>query len=65
MINPCRSDEQKIWSVLQTTTMLNLLLFLNGILYDVNGPDDDGSCKNLLTRQDCLRRASLVDYTVR
>jgi hypothetical protein len=49
--------------VCQILTSHTLTMFLLSILYDLQGPDDDGSCEGHLNELACLRRKSLFDST--
>lgn len=54
-----RSDP--MLDIFKMISMQSYLLFLLALLYDLNYPDDDGSCQLNTTEQDCLQRTSLLD----
>lgn len=54
-----RSDP--VLDVFKMISMQSYLLFLLALLYDLNYPDDDGSCESNTSQQDCLNRRSLLD----
>lgn len=54
-----RSDP--VLDVFKMISMQSYLLFLLALLYDLNYPDDDGSCALHTSEQDCLGRKSLLD----
>jgi hypothetical protein len=57
------TDRLPVLMVCQILTSLTLTFFLLAILYDLQGPDDDGSCQTFVTQSACLKRKSLFDST--
>ena len=49
--------------VCQLLTIQTIMMFLLAVLYDLQGPDDDGSCSRYYTKTTCLSRKSLFDST--
>ena len=45
----------------QILTIQTMLMFLLALLYDVQSPSDDNSCKNWLIEDECLARKSVFD----
>ena len=56
-----KSAFNKILLILQTLTMETMQMFLLAVLYDIQGPDDDGTCPTYTNETDCLERKSLLD----
>eukprot|EP00981_Chlorochromonas_danica_P009253 scaffold2582_cov162-Ochromonas_danica.AAC.22 len=50
-----------IVDILKMISIQSYLLFLLAVLYDLNYPDDDGSCEFHMTSSDCLSRKSVLD----
>ncbi len=50
--------------LLQLLTVQTLLMFLLAVLYDLQGPDDDGSCDHIQTKAKCLQRRSIFDRDI-
>ena len=57
------SKEITILSVIQYVTIMNLLMFLLAFLYDLQCPEDDGSCATWQNEAACLARKSYLDST--
>jgi len=51
-------------SMLQILTIQTTLMFLMALLYDLQAPDNDGSCSAYLTEDHCLQRRSILDHRV-
>ncbi|RYH15839.1 hypothetical protein EON65_31040, partial [archaeon] len=47
--------------VMKMTTIQCFLLFMLALLYDINYPNDDGSCVSHMTKQSCLHRKYDLD----
>jgi hypothetical protein len=56
-------DKQRILTCIQLLSLQTMLMFLLALLYDMQGPADDGSCIINLTMLDCLSRKSAFDRT--
>jgi len=56
-------DKQRILTCIQLLSLQTMLMFLLALLYDMQGPADDGSCITNLTMVDCLSRKSAFDRT--
>ena len=54
-------DKQRILTGIQLLSVQTMLMFLLALLYDLQGPSDDGSCVSKLTKIDCLQRKSVLD----
>eukprot|EP01038_Epipyxis_sp_PR26KG_P009221 gene9221-12434_t len=54
-------DSARILTGVQLLTIQTMLMFLLALLYDIQSPDDDGSCPSHLTRPICLTRRSALD----
>jgi hypothetical protein len=48
-------------SMAQLLTTQTILMFLLAVLYDVQGPEDDGTCGNFVDQSACEKRRSLFD----
>jgi hypothetical protein len=51
----------KILIITQVLTMETMQMFLLAVLYDLQGPDDDGTCPQFTTEGACLQRRSIFD----
>jgi len=56
-----QGDKARIMTGIQLLCIQTLLMFLLALLYDLQAPDDDGSCVHYSTEQSCLRRKSFLD----
>jgi len=56
-------DKQRILTCIQLLSVQTMLMFLLALLYDVQGPSDDGTCVLNSTQIDCLSRKSVFDRT--
>jgi hypothetical protein len=58
------SDSAKlpVLTICQLLTIQTASMFLLAILYDVQGPNDDGSCQVYKTERECLQTQSVFDY---
>jgi len=54
-------DNQRILTCIQLLTVQTMLMFLLALLYDFQGPSDDGTCNLNQTETDCLYRKSVLD----
>lgn len=50
-----------IVDIIKVVTLQSFLLFLLALLYDLNVPSDDGSCKDFTLRRACLQRRLFFD----
>jgi uncharacterized membrane protein (DUF485 family) len=57
------TDRLPVLMVCQILTSHTLTMFLLAILYDLQGPDDNGTCLTHSTEVTCLERKSLFDST--
>jgi hypothetical protein len=57
------SDAGRMLTGVQLLTTQAMLMFLMAVFYELEGPDDDGSCPFFSTESTCLKRASLFDHT--
>jgi hypothetical protein len=53
--------KKRLINGIQLLTIQSALMFLLALLYDLQQPQDDGSCPNFLTEHDCLNRKSIFD----
>jgi hypothetical protein len=60
--SPTEADRLPVLIVSQLLTNLTALMFLLALLYDLQKPVDDGSCKQFNVKDECLKRKSLLDY---
>lgn len=44
-------------------TVQTMLMFLLAVFFDLQAPDDDGSCDALIDQDTCLRRRSFLDHS--
>jgi len=56
-------DKQRLITCIQLLSVQTMLIFLLALLYDVQGPSDDGSCNLNLTKAECLTRKTIFDHT--
>ena len=56
-------DRERILTGAEILSVQTMLMFLLALLYDVQGPADDGSCPANVTEQTCLSRRSVFDST--
>lgn len=56
-----KGDTKRLLTGLEMLSVQTMLMFLLAMLYDLQGPDDDGSCTTHLTESKCLDRKSLFD----
>jgi len=59
--NSKSSREKKMLLCIQLLTIQTMLMFLLAIFYDLQAPDDDGSCATFLTSDTCVARKSMFD----
>ena len=59
--NTSNTSRLPVLTLLQLLTVQTMLMFLLAVLYDLQGPEDDGSCVTHYTKQTCLSRKSLMD----
>ncbi|RYH18148.1 hypothetical protein EON65_27545, partial [archaeon] len=52
---------QPVLLIFKMICLQSYLLFLLALLYDLNYPDDDGSCEHNINQSSCLERKSLLD----
>lgn len=58
------SDTRRILTGVQLLTTQSLLMFLMALFYDLEGPNDDGTCQyNKNDEAECLMRTSIFDHT--
>ncbi len=55
------SREKKMLLCIQLLTVQTMLMFLLAVFYDLQAPDDDGSCATFLTSDTCVARKSMFD----
>ncbi len=55
------SREKKMLLCVQLLTIQTMLMFLLAVFYDLQGPDDDGTCVTYTTIDICLARKSIFD----
>ena len=48
-------------ALLELLTMQTMMMFMLALLYDLQGPDDDGSCVYKLSESTCVARKSILD----
>lgn len=58
-----QSENKKILTGFQLLTTQTLLMFLLSFFYDLQAPDDDGTCTAFTTESACLARVSFLDHT--
>eukprot|EP01038_Epipyxis_sp_PR26KG_P009889 gene9889-13302_t len=56
-------DNSRILTGIQLLVTQTMLMFLLALLYDIQGPSDDGSCKYHLTKTACVARKAVLDQT--
>jgi hypothetical protein len=54
-------DQSRILTGMQLLTTQSMLMFFLALFYDLQGPDDDGSCVKFVTEENCLSRKSMLD----
>ena len=54
-------DKARILTGFQLLSVQTMLMFLLAWLYDIQSPDDDGSCDNHETKVKCLTRKTVLD----
>lgn len=54
-------DDRPVLLIFKMICLQSYLLFLLALLYDLNYPDDDGSCEDITNQSSCLERKSLLD----
>eukprot|EP01034_Spumella_vulgaris_P031902 gene31902-39415_t len=52
---------KRILTLTKMLTIQTMLMFLLAVLYDLQGPDDDGTCPNFFDKGSCLTRKSILD----
>ena len=58
------ADKKRILNGLRLLTAQTCLMFLLAFLYDLQSPDDDGTCPGYTTQQNCLARKSILERSV-
>eukprot|EP01038_Epipyxis_sp_PR26KG_P007133 gene7133-9734_t len=56
-------DAKRILTGIQLLSVQTMLMFLLAFLYDLQGPDNDGSCISHTTQESCLLRKSVLDHS--
>jgi hypothetical protein len=51
----------KVLILLKVLSVDTMQMFLLALLYDLESPDDDGSCEDKMTQQSCLSRSAVTD----
>ena len=51
----------KVLIIVQVLTMETMQMFLLAVMYDLQGPENDGSCVSHISEGDCLERTSIFD----
>jgi hypothetical protein len=54
-------NKQRILVGVELLTVQTMLMFLLAVLYDLQGPSDDGTCYYNLSEESCLHRKSVID----
>ena len=54
-------DKQRILTGIELLTVQTMLMFLLAVLYDTQGPSDDGTCQYYTDATECLNRKSIFD----
>jgi len=54
-------DNQRILTCIQLLSVQTMLMFLLSLLYDIQGPSDDGTCAQQMSEIDCLSRKTVFD----
>jgi hypothetical protein len=57
------TDNKRILIGIQLLTTQTMLMFLMAVFYELEGPDDDGTCQLYDSKSTCLKRASILDYS--
>jgi sterol desaturase/sphingolipid hydroxylase (fatty acid hydroxylase superfamily) len=57
------ADKKRILNGLRLLTAQTCLMFLLALLYDLQGPSDDGSCPYNVTEGSCIMKKSVLDDT--
>ena len=57
-------DRSRVLTGIHLLTIQTMLMFLLALLYDLQGPADDGTCEAQYSESDCLHRKSVLDNTV-
>jgi len=57
------NDKTRITTGIQLLTTQTLLMFLIAFFYDLEGPNDDGTCSLYNDKTQCLSRVSILDHT--
>ena len=63
LFNVKQSDRSPMLTTIQMVTVQSLMMFVLAMLYDLQCPDDDGTCREHLDKVSCLKRKSLFDST--
>lgn len=56
-----KEDHHRILTGVRLLTVQTMLMFLLAVFYDLQGPDDDGTCPSLVSETTCLARTSILD----
>jgi hypothetical protein len=54
-------DKQRILVGIELLTVQTMLMFLLAVLYDLQGPSDDGTCYYNVSEESCMSRKSVID----
>jgi len=56
-----KEDHHRILTGVRLLSVQTMLMFLLAVFYDLQGPDDDGTCAAFVSESACLTRASILD----
>lgn len=56
------SENDRTLTGIKLMTIQTFLMFLLALLYDLQAPDDDGTCAHFVTQETCLARKSMLDH---
>jgi len=57
------TDNKRILTGIQLLTTQSMIMFLLAVFYDLEGPEDDGTCEFYETNSTCLEQVSILDYS--
>jgi hypothetical protein len=60
-----RSEGTRILTAIQLLTVQSMLMFILALCYDLQSPQDDGTCQRILTKEECQSSNSVFDSTSR